>query len=188
MNVSKKHIILGAICLISALLQSLSGAGLFISYLAFCLCSVVGTKSKKGAGIVTVLLFGLIALPVFDLIYARLTATLMTSSLANALILFVQACVYFALFIFVNSWVNKEKFSFSLATGISVIVCVAIYSIREGLQFTVFSYVLNQVVEQGTMVDWLIAMDGGNVYVNILSKMMFYIALWCTSIRFVKEK
>ena len=189
MKFSKKHVILGIICLISALLQNLSGVGMFIPYLTFCLCSfVVGVKRKKGIGIFTVLLFGLIALPVFDFIYSMLTASLMTTLFAHVLILLVQACVYFALFILVNSWVNKEKISFSLITSILAIFCVVVYSILEGSQIMAFSNALNQAVEQGALVNWLNVMVSKNIFVNILSKAVFYIALWCTSTRFIKEK
>ena len=189
MNFSKKHIILGIICLISALLQSITSVSIFIPYLTFCLCSfVVGVKRKKGIGIVTILLFGLIALPVFDFIYSNFTASLMTTLFANALILLVQACVYFALFILVNSWVNKEKISFSLITSILAIFCVVVYSILEGSQIMAFSNALNQAIEQGTLVNWLNVMVGKNIFVNILSTAVFYIALWCTSARFIKEK
>jgi hypothetical protein len=47
---------------------------------------------------------------------------------------------------------------------------------------------MNQVAQQGALVDWLNVIGGGNLWVNVLSGIAFYMALWCTSIRFVKEK
>ena len=91
MNNSKKHIIIGIICLISAVLQSILNFATFIPYLAFCLCSiVVGVKRKKSIGIVTILLSGLVALPFFEFIYSKLTASLMKTLFATTLILLLQ--------------------------------------------------------------------------------------------------
>ena len=188
MNVSKKHIILGIICLVSAILQSISGIAVFIPYLAFCLCSFIGLKSKKSIGIVAILLSGFIVLPAFEFIYSILTVSLMTTLLANALILLLQTCVYFGLFILVNSWINKEKFSFSLITGILAILCVVVYSVLEGAQMLALSNAFNEAAGQGALFDWLSAMNGGDFFVNVMFNAVFYVALWCTSIRFVREK
>ncbi|MBQ4117021.1 MAG: hypothetical protein IJD37_06555 [Clostridia bacterium] len=189
MKIPKKHIILGIICLASAFLQNISGIAMLIPYLAFCFCSfVICLKSKRWSGSVAILLTGLIVLPVFELIYSMITASLMTTLFANALILLLQTIVYFCLFILVNSWLSKERFSFSLTTGILAILCVAIYSVLESVQMLALTNVFNQGVEQGTLFDWLSAMGGGNLFINVISKAVFYIALWCTAIRFVKEK
>lgn len=188
MKVSKKHMILGIICLVSAILQSISGIAILIPYLAFCLCSFIGLESKKSIGIVAILLSGLIVLPAFEFIYSMITVSLMTTLLANALILLLQTCVYFGLFILVNSWINKEKFSFSLITGILAILCVVLYSVLEGAQMLALSNAFNEVAGQGALFDWLSAMDGGKFFVNVVFNAAFYVALWCTSIRFVREK
>ena len=188
MKLSKKHILLGVICLISAILRCISGVAILIPYLAFCLCSfIVGVKGKKAFGIIMVLLFGLVGLPLFEFVYSMLTASFMTTLLASVLTLLVQTCVYFGLFILVNSWINKENFSFSLITGILTISCVVVYSALEGLQEFAFSNAMNQALEQGTLVDWLNVMDGGNLLFSVLSGIVFYMALWCTSTRFIKE-
>ena len=46
---------------------------------------------------------------------------------------------------------------------------------------------MNQAIEQGALIDWLNVMDSGNLFVNILSGIVFYAALWCVSIRHIKE-
>ena len=189
MKVSKKHLILGIICLASALLQSISGIAVFIPYMAFCLCSlIVGLKSKKIIGIIAILLSGLVVLPVFEFIYSMITASLMTTLFSNALILLLQMCVYFGLFILVNSLISKEKFSFSLITGILAILCVVVYSVLEGAQMLALSNAFNEAAGQGALVDLLSAMDGENLFINVILNAVFYVALWCTSIRFVREK
>ena len=188
MTLSKKHILLGIICLISAILRSVPVVSVIIPYLAFCLCSfVVGVKGKKAFGIIIVLLFGLVGLPLFEFVYSMLTTSLMTTMFASVLILLVQTCVYFGLFILVNSSISKEKFSFSLITGILTISCIVVYSVLEGLQAFALFNAMNQAVEQGALVDWLNVIDSGSVFVSILSGIIFYVALWCTSTRFIKE-
>ena len=83
MKISKRHIILGIICLISAILQCISSISIIIPYLAFCLCSfVIGMKGKKTFGIIIVLLLGLVGLPVFEFVYSMLTASLMAYGIA----------------------------------------------------------------------------------------------------------
>ena len=111
-------------------------------------------------------------------------ATLITGVLTSL----VQTCIYFGLFILVNSWINKEKFSFSLITGILAVSCTVIYSVLGGLQSFALFNAMNQAVGQGALVDWLNVMGGGNLLVNVLSGIVFYMALWCISIRFIKEK
>ena len=188
MKLSKKHLILGIICLISAILRNVSGIPVIVPYLAFCLCSFfVGLKGKKTFGIIIVLLFGLVGLPVFEFVYAMLTASFTTTLLATVLILFVQTCVYFGLFVLVNSWIRKERFSFSLITGVLTISCIVVYSVLEGLQAFALFNAMNQAIEQGTLIAWLNVIDSGNNFVNILSGIIFYVALWCTSTRFIKE-
>ena len=187
MKLSKKHLILGIICLISAILRNVSGIPVIVPYLAFCLCSFVGLKGKKTFGIIVVLLFGLVGLPVFDFVYGMLTASFMTTLLAIVLILFVQTCVYFGLFVLVNSWIRKERFSFSLITGVLTISCIVVYSVLEGLEAVALFNAMNQAIEQGTLIGWLSVIDSRSVFVNILSGIVFYAALWCTSTRFIKE-
>ena len=188
MKFSKKHLLIGIVCLISAILRNVSGISVIIPYLAFCLCSLfVGLKGKKTFGIIIVLLFGLVGLPVFDFVCSMLTSSFMTTLLTNILMLLVQTCVYFVLFVLVNSWIRKEKFSFSLATDVLAILCIAVYSVIEGLRaFAIFN-AMNQTVEQGGLFEWLTAMDGGNLFVKILSGIVFYMALWCVSTRFIKD-
>ena len=80
MTLSKKHILLGIICLISAILRSISVVSVIVPYLAFCLCSFfVIMKGKKAFGIIIVLLFGLVGLPFFEFVYSMLTASFMTT-------------------------------------------------------------------------------------------------------------
>ena len=189
MKLSKNHLIIGIICLISAILRNVSGISVIIPYLAFCLCSFfVGLKGKKTFGIIIVLLFGLVGLPVFEFVYSLLTASFTTMLLTNVLILFVQTCVYFGLFVLVNSWIRKERFSFSLITGVLTISCIVVYSMLEGSQAFALLNAMNQAIEQGALIDWLNVIGGGNLLVDVLSGIAFYMALWCTSIRFVKEK
>ena len=188
MKLSKKHLIIGIICLISAILRNVSGISVIIPYLAFCLCSFfVGLKGKKTFGIIVVLLFGLVGLPVFEFVYSMLTASFTTTLLATVLILFVQTCVYFGLFVLVNSWIRKERFSFSLITGVLTISCIVVYSMLEGSQVFALLNAMNQAIEQGALIDWLNVIDSGNIFVSILSGIIFYAALWCTSTRFIKE-
>ena len=188
MKLSKKHLIIGIICLISAILRNVSGISVIIPYLAFCLCSfVIGMRGKNTFGIIIVLLFGLVGLPVFEFVYSMLTASFMTTLLANVLILFVQTCVYFGLFVLVNSWIRKERFSFSLITGVLTISCIVVYSVLEGLQAFALFNAMNQAIEQGALIDWLNVIDSGNILVSILSGIIFYVALWCTSTSFIKE-
>ena len=189
MKISKRHIILGIICLISAILRCISSISIIIPYLAFCLCSfVIGMKGKKAFGIIIVLLLGLVGLPVFEFVYATFTTSFMATLLTSILTSLEQTCVYFGLFILANSWISKEKISFSLITGIPTVSSIVIYSVLEGLQSFAFFNAMNQVAQQGTLVDWLNVIGGGNLLVNVLSGIAFYMALWCTSIRFVKEK
>ena len=188
MKISKRHIILGIICLISAILRCIPSISIIIPYLAFCLCSfVIGMKGKKAFGIIIVLLLGLVGVPVFEFVYSMLTASFMTTLLASVLILLVHTCAYFGLFILLNSSISKEKFSFSLITGILTISCVLVYSVLEGLQAFALFNAMNQAVEQGALVDWLNVIDSGSIFVSILSGIIFYVALWCTSTRFIKE-
>ena len=188
MKFSKNHLLIGIVCLISAILRNVSGISVIIPYLAFCLCSFfVGLKGKKTFGIIIILLFGLVGLPVFEFVYSMLTASFMTTLLASVLILLVQTCAYFGLFILLNSSISKEKFSFSLITGILTISCILVYSVLEGLQAFALFNAMNQAVEQGALVDWLNVIDSGSIFVSILSGIIFYVALWCTSTRFIKE-
>ena len=188
MTLSKKHILLGIICLISAIFRCISSISIIIPYLAFCLCSfVIGMKGKKAFGIIIVLLLGLVGLPVFEFVYSMLTASFMTTLLASVLILLVHTCAYFGLFILLNSSISKEKFSFSLITGILTISCVLVYSVLEGLQAFALFNAMNQAAQQGALVDWLNVIDSGSIFVSILSGIIFYVALWCTSTRFIKE-
>ena len=188
MKLSKKHLPIGIVCLISSILCNISGISAIIPYLAFCLCSFfVGLKGKKAFGIIIVLLFGLVGLPFFEFVYSMLTVSFMTTLLANVLILFVHTCVYFGMFVLVNSWIGKERFSFSLITGVLTISCILVYSVLEGLQAFALFNAMNQAIEQGALIDWLNVMDSGNLYVSILSGIVFYAALWCTSTRFIKE-
>ena len=188
MKFSKNHLLIGIVCLISAILRNVSGISVIIPYLAFCLCSFfVGLKGKKTFGIIIILLFGLVGLPVFEFVYSMLTASFMTTLLASVLILLVQTCAYFGLFILLNSSISKEKFSFSLITGILTISCILVYSVLEGLQAFALFNAMNQAVEKGALVDWLNVIDSGSVFVSILSRIIFYVALWCTSTRFIKE-
>ena len=97
MKISKRHIILGIICLISAILRCISSISIMIPYLAFCLCSfVIGMKGKKAFGIMIVLLLGLVGLPVFEFVYATFTtsfmATLLTSILTSLVHTLVSKC------------------------------------------------------------------------------------------------
>lgn len=192
MKVSKKHIILGIICLASVFLQGIVLKGIsvivFIPYVSFCLCSfVIASKPKTGRKTVTVLLIGLILLPVFDLIYSMLTASLMTTLIADILIIFIQTCIYLMAFILTNSYINKEKIPLSLLSIAFLAAFVLLYSILEGLQTLAFTNAIEQATEQGALYDWLSAMNG-NVIFNILSQAIFYTALFGASIRFVKEK
>jgi len=193
MKISKRHIILGIICLISAILRCISGISIIIPYLAFCLCSfIAGVKGKKTFGIINILLLGLVGLPFLEFVYIKFMALFMASFmptlLTSVLTLLVQTCGYFGSFILVNSLINKEKFSFSLITGILTVSCIGIYSVLGGLQSFAFFNAMNQAVQQGTLFDLLNVVGGGNLLVNILSGIVFYMALWCTSIRFIKEK
>ena len=70
---------------------------------------------------------------------------------------------------------------------ILAILCVVVYSTLESAQMLVFSNALNQAVEQNTLTTWLNIFDRGSVFINIFSKIMFYVALWCISTRFIKE-
>ena len=188
MELSKKHLPIGIVCLISVILCNISGVSVIVPYLAFCLCSFfIGLRNKKAFGIIIILLFGLVGLPVFEFVYSMLTASFMTTLLASVLILLVQTCAYFGLFILLNSSISKEKFSFSLITGILTISCILVYSVLEGLQAFALFNAMNQAVEQNTLVDWLNVMDSGNLFVSIISRIVFYVALWCVSVRFVKE-
>ena len=188
MKFSKKHVLIGIICLISAVLSNVYGISAIILYLAFCMCSVfLGLKSKKAFGLIMVLFFGLVALPVLNFVYSMLTASFAKTPLASVLILFVQTCIYFGLFILVNSWIRKEKFTFSLITGILTLSCIVVYSVLEGLQeFALFNATI-QAFEQGGLINWLNVIAGGNPFVSIISGIMFYVALWCVSVRFIKE-
>lgn len=189
MKLSQKHLLLGVICLISAIFCNIAVISVIIPYLAFCLCSFfVGLKGKNAFGIILVLLFGLVGLPVFDFVYSRLTAPIATTYLACILILLVQACVYFGLFVLVNFLIRKEKFSFSLITGIAAISLIVVYSVLEGIQAFALFNAIDQAVEQGALTDWLNVIDGGNIFVSILSGMVFYITLWCVCTRYIKGK
>lgn len=188
MNISKKHILLGIICLISAILCALSVVSTVIPYLAFCLCSlIVGPKGKKVFGIVIALLVGLIGLPLLNSIYSSLTAPFTTTLFANVFTLLVQSCIYFGLFILINSWIRKEKFTFSLITGILTLSCIVIYSVIYGVQTFALLNAMKQAIEQGTLIDWLNLLDSGTHFTSIISEIAFFVALWCTSIRFIKE-
>ena len=188
MKFSKKHIVLGSICLISAFLQSILNFSVFIPYLAFCICSfVIGQEKKKGIAIVTVLLCSFVALPVFDFIYSMLTAPLMTTLFINALFLFVQASAYLGLFILINSKVNKEKISFSLIACILTIFCVAAYSTLEGIQQLTLSRAMNEAIEQGDVISMMNAMSARNMVVDIISRIAFFAALWFSSVGFIKK-
>ena len=188
MKLSKKHLPIGIVCLISAILCNIFGVSVIVPYLAFCLCSFfIGLRNKKAFGIIIILLFGLVGLPVFEFVYSVLTVPLAITLLLNVVILLVQTCVYFGLFILVNSWIRKENISFSLTTGVLTISCVVVYSVLEGLQAFALFNAMNQAVERGALVDWLNVMDSGSIFVSILSGIIFYVALWCTSTRFIKE-
>ena len=188
MKLSKKHILIGITCLISAIFCNISVISVIIPYLAFCLCSFfIGFRSKKTFGIIIILLFGLVGLPVFEFVYSMLTAPLATTLLFNVLILLVQTCVYFGLFILVNSWIRKENISFSLTTGVLTISFIVVCSVLEGLQAFALFNAMNQAIEQNTLIGWLNVMDSGNLFVSIISGIVFYVALWCVSVRFVKE-
>ena len=187
MNFYKKHMLLGIICLISAILSTISVICGIIPYLAFCLCAFVLMKNKKALGIVAALAIGFVGVPLFDFIYSRLTTSFMTSLPFGILVLLVQAVVYFGLFILVNSWIRKEKFVFSAPTGILTVICIAIYSLLEGARSYALVTAINQAFGQGTLIDWLNVQDGGNIFVSIISELAFFAVLWCISIRFIKE-
>lgn len=188
MKLSKKHILLGIICLISAILRASSIVSAVIPYLAFCLCSlIVGPKGRKAFGIVTALLIGLLGLPLLDFIYSTLMAPFTTTLFANVFFLLVQACFYLGLFILVVSWIRKEKFTFSLITDILTLACIVAYSVIKGAEEFALLNAMKQAIEQGTLIDWLNLMDSGNPFASILSEIAFFVALWCTSIRFIKE-
>jgi len=189
MKLSKKHLILGIICLISAILQNISGISIFIPYLAFCLCSFFTvTEEKKVFKFIIILLLGFVGVPLFEFIYSMLTAMFMKTLPAFILISLVQTCFYFGLFIIANCLMRKERFYFSSATVILAILCVAVYSVLEGLQYFVFFHALNQAVEQSSLVGWLSVMESGNIMVSLVSGLVFYIALWCISVSFIREK
>lgn len=189
MRISKKHIILGIVCFVSALLQCVAGITTLIPYLAFCLCSfVVGVNGEKSRGMVAVLLTGLVVLPVFHFLYSLLTASLMTTLLANTLIVLVQACVYFALFILVHSWLRKEKFSLSLITGIFVTLCIGTYALLYGLQVLALANAFHQATEHSSLLNWAGILNSGSVFIGMLSNMAFYGALFCISTRFMNAK
>lgn len=193
MKFSKKHIILGIICLVSALLQSMglgiiSLIAMFIPYLAFCVCSfVICSNDKKIFGVVTILLIGLIALPVFDFISSTVSSLLMNTFIADVLVILVQTCIYFGVFILINRWISKQKLSFSPVLSILVIVCLVIYSVIEGLEILAFNNAINQFVEKGNLYNLLYAINGNNLF-NILSQTLFYAALFGTSISFIREE
>jgi len=188
MKLSKNYLPIGIACVISAILSNVSGISVIVPYLAFCLCSfIVGLKGKKAFGIIIILLIGLVGLPVLEFVCSMLTAPLATTLLFSVLVLLVQTCVYFGLFILVNSLMRKEKFSFSLTTGVLTISCIAVYSVIEGSQAFAFFNATNQAARQGALIDWLNVMDSGNLFVSILSGIVFYAALWCISSRFIKE-
>lgn len=186
-KIPKKQMLLGIVCLASAILSNLPVVSAIIVYLAFCLCSFALMKSKKTLGIVAVLTIGFVGLPLFDFIYSRFTTSFMTSLPFGILVLLVQAVVYFGLFILVNSWIRKEKFAFSAPMGILTVICIAIYSLLEGSRSFTLVAAMNQTIGQGALLDWLNVLDGGNAFVGIISEIAFFAALWCISIRFIEE-
>lgn len=187
MKLSKKHILLGSICLTSAILSNVPVVCAIIPYLAFCLCSFALMNGKKAIGTVTVLLIGFVGLPLFKFVYSMLTVSFMTTPIANVLVLLVHTGVYFGLFILINSWIRKEKFAFSLTMGILTVICIAIYCAVEGLRIFALFSAMNQAMEQGALINWLNVIDGGNIFVSIISELAFFAALWCVSIRFIKK-
>ena len=98
MKLSKKHILLGSICLTSAILSNVPVVCAIIPYLAFCLCSFALMNGKKAIGTVTVLLIGFVGLPLFKFVYSMLTVSFMTTPIANVLVLLVHTVVYFVFF------------------------------------------------------------------------------------------
>ena len=183
----KKYIFLGIICLGAAILQAVSGIGIIFPYLAFCGCSVlIGENGRKGAGIAAILLTGLVALPIIELLYLKLTVILPASVFFNAVVFFVRMCIYLGVFFLVNLWVCKRQFRIPLSTGIPVVLCTVVYALLESVQALAVITFLDNAVEQGTLYGWLSGI-GGSLWFGILTNLIFYSALWFASVSFLKE-
>jgi len=195
MKSTYKYIILGLVCLAAALIQGgifpiNQIITMFIPYLAFCICSFITVKNKnKLFSISMILLSNLVVLPVFNFIYSFITALIVPEVpyvFVGIVIEFVHKCIYFTIFILVNSLINKEKNVIGKGTYILIALFILVSSVSASIHGILLTNALNQAIQQGTLLDYLSAMNTG-VYAQLISSISFYLALFFISMQFVRN-
>ncbi len=184
----KTILFLGITCLISALLQGviLKGFSMFVPYLAFCVCSFIVCKGNlKVLNIFKIILFGAIVLPIFDFVFSTITAPFTSGVIATVAVVFVQTLVYFFVFVWTHSWVNKKKIAINLKNDAIIPILVLIYSVLNGIYTVAIMNSINQAIQQGNIVSSLSAF--GNSVVSIIAIFVFYIGVFHTAVQTSKK-
>ena len=195
MKSTYKYIILGLVCLAAALIQGgifpiNQILPIFIPYLAFCICSFIIVKNKnKLFSISMILLSNLVVLPVFNFIYSFITELIIHEApyvFVDIIVEFVHKCIYFAVFILVNSLINKEKNVIRTGAYILIALFILVSAVFASIQGILLTNALDQTMQQGTLFAYLSVMDTG-IYEKLISSISFYLTLFFISMQFVRK-
>ena len=187
-----KYLLITLTCLTAVLIFSIQTKTMvvisgFVPYLAFCACSlIVRRKGSAPSNIWFIFVAGLVILPVLDFLCQMFFTIFPNIVIGAGVITFVQAGIYFMLFVHMNSLGNKGNKAFKPAHYAVMFALVLIYSVLEAAGTVSLANAMNDAVSSGTLVSWLSALNSG-YELGIIANVVFYGALLYTSTRFVRE-
>ena len=168
---------IGIVCLLAAVLQSgivpgLAGIAAVVPYIAFAACALlVNRECLRAANVLKILAVSFLALPLYDFLYINLVSPQMSALLSVTRFAFSQTFVYFAAFVLVSGWVDRENFR-AVNGGVYLLLVV----LAVGRAFTERSIsvqgirMMQQAMENGSM----LCIAPPNVPLSCLAALLFY--------------
>lgn len=185
---TKATVLLGITCFIASILQAivLKGFAIFMPYLAFCLCSLIACRGNlKFINIVKIILFGAVLLPIFDIVFASVSAMLFSGVILTVVAFLLQTLIFFATLLFVISWINKRKWPIVSVDSAIIFLITLLYSLLNGLHTVSATNSLNHSLEGGNIYSLLTLFD--NSLISVIATFIFYVGIFYISAKGTKN-
>ena len=185
---TKATVLLGITCFIASILQAivLKGFAIFMPYLAFCLCSLIACRGNlKVINIVKIILFGAVLLPIFDIVFATVSAMLFSGVIPTIVAFLLQTLIFFATLLFVISWINKRKWPIVSVDSAIIFLITLLYSVLNGLHTVSATNSLTHALEGESIYSLLTLFD--NNLISVIVIFIFYVGVFYTSAKSTKN-
>ncbi len=173
----KRLVSIGIVCLLAVVLQSgivpgLAGLAAVIPYIAFAACALLVNRGcLRAANVVKILAVSFLALPLYDFLYINLVSPQMSALLSATRFAFSQTFVYFAAFLLVSGWVDRENYRAVNGGVYLLLVVLAVGRAFTERYITVQGIrIMQQAMDSGSM----LCIAPPNVPMSCLSALLFY--------------